>query len=185
MGISIGSASFNVSTLSNGAANRNYPAASTRVSSGEAARLNQEANSQPVQVGFGENTLSTSGAALQAIDSNFEVAQEIVPTVQELRERSRVVQSELRQEAVRPRPVERPEELRRRESVRPEADPAVQNFVQDTGGVENIAPAAAPEAPVGNAPSESATPTVATQRSDVATPGTTVPPAANRIDFFA
>ncbi len=38
------------------------------------------------QAGFGENTLSPGGAALQALDANLREARRVVPTVEELRE---------------------------------------------------------------------------------------------------
>lgn len=174
MGLSIGSASIAVSSLSSASASRVNRQAAPAVSVEEDVRLVQEPETPPIRAGFGENTLSPQGAALAALDSNLEAAEDIVPTVEELRERSRVIQAERVTEGPIRRPAERSDELRRVESVRPEPDAAVQNFVQDTRAVENERPSAESER----------TPNVAAT-SDVRTPGTTPPAAAGPINFFA
>ncbi len=145
MGLSIGPASSALAPLNASGINRPPRSDAPRASEGDEARLVQESEAPPVQVGFGENSLSPSGAALETLDSNLAVARELVPTVAELRERARVVQAERRAAAPTPRPVERPEGLRRRESVRPEPDAAVQNFVDDAGTTER--PVETQEAP--------------------------------------
>lgn len=81
-----------------------------------------------VEAGFGENTLSPSGAALKALDSNLKAAAQLVPTVEELRERARAAQAQREDAAAREA---QPVEFRRREAVLPEASPAVRNFFQD------------------------------------------------------
>jgi len=46
------------------------------------------------QAGFGDNTLSPGGAALQALDVNLRKARQVVPTVEELREEFQARQAE-------------------------------------------------------------------------------------------
>ncbi len=136
MGLSIGSASIAISSVNTTAVNRPNRSEAPRASEGVSADPNSPPERPPVRVGFGENTLSPLGAALETLDTNLEVAEELVPTVQELRERSQVTQAQLREDNPAFRPADNTTELRRRESVRPEPDPAVQNFVQDVAAVE-------------------------------------------------
>ena len=149
MGLPIGQASIAVSTAANTVANRTTRPDVQPAAPAEEARLVQrEESSAPPAAGFGENTLSPLSAALETLDTNLEVAQEVVPTVEELRARARVAQAERQAQTAEPRPLERPDELRRRESVRPEPDPAVQNFVAErepTTPNTRLAPPAAPE----------------------------------------
>src|SRR5690606_21282546 len=85
-----------------------------------------------ISAGFGKNTLSPSGAALKTLDSNLEAAQELVPTVQELRDRARAAQTERAVELEARAEAARATDLRRRESVRPEPNPAARFFVQES-----------------------------------------------------
>lgn len=148
MGLSIGRASIAISTASTAGVNRpQRPEVTPNARVEEQPIVERTERARP-RVGFGENTLSPLSAALETIDSNLEAVADVVPTVEELRERARVVQSEQRAEALENRPVERPEELRRRETVRPESDPAVQNFVAEreaTPPDTRLAPAEAPD----------------------------------------
>lgn len=52
-------------------------------------RAEAESPREPTRVGFGENTLSPSGAALRTISSNLEAARRIVPSVEELQQAAR------------------------------------------------------------------------------------------------
>ena len=83
--------------------------------------------SPEIRAGFGEGTLSPSGAALKTLDVNLRNAEQLVPTVEELRERARIAQVRREEAAVDSAPVE----FRQPERVRPEASPAVRNFVQE------------------------------------------------------
>ena len=96
----------------------------------DAAQLGRQEEDVEIRVGFGENTLSPSGAALRTLEGNLEAALQLVPTVQELRERARVNQA-VRTEAIEAR-TERSSEVRRLETVRPEPSAAVRNFLQDS-----------------------------------------------------
>ena len=91
-----------------------------------------------IRAGFGENTLSPSGAALKTIEANLKAARQLVPTVEELRERARAAQAR-REEATAATDTP-PVEFRQRELVRPESNPAARNFLQ-----EEDRPAGAPE----------------------------------------
>ena len=98
---------------------------------------------QPVQAGFGDNTFSPQGAALATLDSNLAISRSLVPTVEELRERARVVQSERLEETPTRRLVDGSNDLRQRESVRPDPSPDVQNFVDQSAPRADVE--AAPE----------------------------------------
>ncbi len=98
-----------------------------------------------IRAGFGENTLSPSAAALETLDSNLEAAERIVPTVQELRERSRVTQA-ARPDTIESRATAPAPDVRRLETVRPEPSAAVRNFVEDTNPVQVRPPAETPPA---------------------------------------
>lgn len=172
MGLSIGSASIAVSSVNATAVNRPNRSEASRVSEAPQTEQNPAPERNPVRAGFGENTLSPLGAALETLDTNLEVAEEIVPTVQELREQSRVNQAQLREDNPTFRSGENTGELRRRESVRPEPDPAVQNFVQDVGAVEERStPEAVGLSTAANAPE--------TPQFEIASSTST------RVDFFA
>lgn len=122
-----------------------------------------------IRAGFGENTLSPSGAALTTVNSNLEAAERLIPTVEELRERARVNRAERAEAAAASRETGRTEDLRRRELVRPAPDPAVRNFAPEPRPVSapeaverptfNPASPAAPgglESSVANAPTDPA-----------------------------
>lgn len=108
----------------------------------EAGQLVRGPEEPEIRAGFGENTLSPPGAALETLDTNLEVAGQLVPTVEELRARARVNQAE-RADALAARAgQERPEEVRQRETLRPEPNPAARNFLIAT---EELAVAEPPE----------------------------------------
>jgi len=180
MGTPIGSASVALSSLNAAGASRINRQAAPRVPEEEVANAVRRDQAPPVRVGFGENTLSPQGAALRTLDSNLEAAEAIVATVGELRERARVVQAEQAAEAPGPRPPERPEEARRLETLRPEADPAVRNFLPESPAAVSVTPPAAPAPPAadGAAPVRPAE-TAPAPNSSV--PGNNV----NRIDILA
>jgi hypothetical protein len=188
MGLSIGSASIAASAAGASGINRSSRLGAPRPS-GEEANLVPQAEAPPVQAGFGENTLSPSSAALQTLDQNLAVAEELVPTMEELRERAVVLQAERIAAAPASRPPEQQAELRRRESVRPEPDPAVQNFVRDSGSVEEPVagePAAAPQELVTPADSESPTPGPSESPVEFTTPtAPSAPAVSSGIDFLA
>ena len=69
---------------------------------------------------------------METLDSNLAISRDLVPTVEELRERARVVQAERLAETPTRRLVEGANELRQRESVRPEPSAEVQNFVDQS-----------------------------------------------------
>lgn len=156
MGINIGSTSRAIVSLaSTGAARLNRAVASTPPTE-KPGQLVKREEAPEIRAGFGENTLSVSGAALKTIDSNLKAAKQLVPTSEELRERARVAQAR-REEAIASAvaPTLAPEatandttpvELPRRELVRPEANPAVRNFVQDEAGPSESTEAQGPAA---------------------------------------
>jgi len=126
-----------------------------------------------ITAGFGENTLSPSAAALETLDSNLEVAQRIVPTVQELRERARVSQA-ARPDTIEARVAAPAQDVRRLETVRPEPSPAVRNFVSNPEPVAGRPPVETP--PVEDTANESVPP----QTFDSDTPPE---PAPGRFDI--
>lgn len=131
-------------------------------------RLIEEPEAPPVRVGFGENTLSPSGAALRALDRNLEAASELVPTVQELRERARLNQA-ARPDAIAPRADRPPDaEPRQPEFVRPEPNPSAREFVAGLGNDTPDRPndAAATPAPA-DAPDLETPPAPQTRRLDL------------------
>lgn len=160
MGINIGSTSRAIVSLaSTGAARLNRAVASTPPTE-KPGQLVKREEAPEIRAGFGENTLSVSGAALKTIDSNLKAAKQLVPTSEELRERARVAQAR-REEAIAsavaptlaPAPAPEatannttPVELPQRELVRPEANPAVRNFVQDEAGPSESTEAQGPAA---------------------------------------
>jgi hypothetical protein len=91
-------------------------------------QLVREKEVPAIRAGFGEGTLSPSGAALKTLDANLRAAKQLVPTVDELRDRARIAQAR-REDAVAVRELE-PVEFRQPERVRPEASPAVRNFFE-------------------------------------------------------
>ena len=130
MGLNIGAAARAVSALPPTGLNRPDRAAVPR--DPEADRrgdLVQRPEEPEIRAGFGENTLSPNGAALETLDSNLEVAGRLVPTVEELRQRAQVNQAQ-RADAVETRTARTPD-VRRRETVRPEPNPAVRNFATE------------------------------------------------------
>lgn len=137
----------------------------------EAGRLVRPPEDPPVRAGFGENTLSPSSAALEALDTNLEVAGDLVPTVQELRERARVNQA-ARPGAIESGAARNQGDVRRLESVRPEPNVNARNFIADRALEPVSAPAASEVA-------EEAGET-GTDQDD-----TTRPPAPARLDVFA
>lgn len=173
MGLSIGQASIAISTASTASANRPQRPEVTPNARVEERPIVERTDRPRPQVGFGENTLSPLSAALETIDSNLEAVEDVVPTVEELRERARVAQAEQRAELLEDRPVERPEELRRRETVRPESDPAVRNFITEPEATRPDTRLAAPEQP-GQLPDLSLVEEVRP-----------APEPNSRIDFFA
>lgn len=61
----------------------------------EPARLGSRAAPEPqIQAGFGKDTLSPSGAALETLDANLERARTLVPSLQELTEEFRARRAE-------------------------------------------------------------------------------------------
>lgn len=149
MGISIGSAVRAVAaTLPVGPVRSQRSPASTVPDSTQDARLVREPEAPPITAGFGENSLSPSGAALRTLDRNLKAARRLVPTVEQLRDQARFNQAQRadaiesgaeRDPAVEVRTEREParearsEELRQRELVRPEPNSAARNFVSDTG----------------------------------------------------
>lgn len=82
----------------------------------------------PLRVGFGENTLSSFGAALRTLNGTLERAQDIVPTVEELREALRQRQAEQaarREDRANGREAAPEPKV---ELVRPDPSPQVRNF---------------------------------------------------------
>lgn len=139
-----------------------------------APRLIEEPEAPPVRVGFGENTLSPSGAALRTLDRNLEAASELVPTVQELRERARFNQA-ARPDAIESRTTPpRETEPRQPESVRPEPNPAAREFVAGLGND-------APDRPNDAAATPGSTPAPTEAPAPEAPPG----PQTRRLDLQA
>lgn len=59
---------------------------------------------EPPRVGFGEGTVSVPGSAVRAIDRNFASARQVVPSLEETRERLRTRLDEQRELLTRPAP---------------------------------------------------------------------------------
>ena len=147
MGLDIGAAVRAVSAYP--PASRPERASASRESRpGDRVELARRPEEPEIRAGFGENTLSPSGAALETLDSNLEAAARLVPTVQELRERARVTQAQ-RGEALEARS-NQVQEFRRLETLRPAPNSAARNFVADAGLAPepaSTAPAVAPTLP--------------------------------------
>lgn len=127
MGVNIGAASRAISSLAPAGFIRPERAAVTTPEGEQPGQLIRREKPPEIRVGFGENTLSPSGAALRTLDRNLEAAGQLVPSVEELRARAREAQA-LREAA---QETAEPVEFRQPERVRPEPSPAARNFVQD------------------------------------------------------
>lgn len=97
----------------------------------EPGRVLPREEAPELRAGFGENTLSLPGAALRTLDASRENSRELVETLRELRERARAIEADRPGASERAAEDERTGELRQRESVRPDPDPAVRNFVAE------------------------------------------------------
>jgi hypothetical protein len=108
-----------------------------------------------------ERVLSVAGAALRTLDTNFEAARTIVPSLGELRENSRVeraVEAQQRAEDAVATEEATPEAevpAGRIESVRPEASPQVRNFAVDDSVTAAVSLTDRPEGAAGPAPQAS------------------------------
>jgi len=121
------------------------------------ARENRRRENQgdTLSAGFGENTVSVPGAAIQTVGRNLERAREAVPTVEELQDQLRERQQELRNSQRQNIGGENGEsgvanaaETEEATPVRfrPEASPQVRGFQQE----ETTSPAAQQAASTGN-----------------------------------
>lgn len=61
---------------------------------GQAPDMVRGAPAEPPSAGFGENTLSTNGAALETIGRNFRAVRDVVPTIEQRLEETRDRQAE-------------------------------------------------------------------------------------------
>jgi hypothetical protein len=155
MGTSIGSTSRAIAALPPARDFRAVRGVASNQSAEKPGQLVREKEAPEIRAGFGEGTLSPSGAALKTLDANLRNAEQLVPTVEELRERARIAQAR-REEAAAASDAP-PVEFRQPERVRPEASFAVRNFVQDdaklvgapktTARATEVAQSAPPEAP--------------------------------------
>ncbi len=151
MAVNIGATSQASFSLASVGASRSVRGVASNQSAEKPGQLVREKEVPAVRAGFGEGTLSPSGAALKTLDANLRAAEQLVPTVEELRERARVAQAR-REEAVAARNAD-PVEFRQPERVRPEANTAVRNFFQkDTPPAERPKEDAAPVEPSETAP---------------------------------
>jgi len=141
MGLDIGAAVRAVSAYPPASRPERSPA-SRENRPGDRVELTPRPEEPEIRAGFGENTLSPSGAALKTLDSNLEAAARLVPTVQELRDRARVTQAQ-RGEAIQAR-ANQTQEFRRLESLRPAPNAAARNFVTEPEPATPTAPAVAP-----------------------------------------
>jgi len=100
------------------------------VASSKSSGLLGEPKRQPFEVGFGGNTLSAQGAALQTVSRNLESARSLVPTVEELRAAAQQRRAEERAAARRDSQAPSPAVgfPRQSESVLPKAQPQVKNL---------------------------------------------------------
>jgi hypothetical protein len=132
MGLDIGSSVRAIASVVPASFSRPDRSAVSRDSrSEEAGQLVRRPEAPPIRAGFGENTLSPSGAALKTLDSNLEAALQLVPTVEELRERARVNQASRADAVDATSERERTGELRRLETLRPEPNASARNFVTE------------------------------------------------------
>lgn len=113
------------------------------------ARQKREEN--PVRAGFGKDTLSSVGAAAQAVSSNLESARQITPSVEELRQEAEAaaeVQRRITEQQESPRPASNtpaePSALEKSVSARPKAEPLARFFSpSDTNDAPEAVPAVA------------------------------------------
>lgn len=129
MGTSIGSTSRAIAALPPARDLRSVRGVASNQSAEKPGQLVRDRETPEIRAGFGEGTLSPSGAALKTLDANLRAAEQLVPTVEELRERARIAQAR-REEAAAANDAP-PVEFRQPERVRPEASPDVRNFVQE------------------------------------------------------
>lgn len=160
MAINIGATSQATLSLASAGASRSVRGVASNQTAEKPGQLVREKEAPAIRAGFGEGTLSPSGAALKTLDANLRAAKQLVPTVDELRDRARIAQAR-REDAVAAREAE-PVELRQPERVRPEASSAVRNFFQDDTSpverpeaesaepVESVSPVADPFAAPGS-----------------------------------
>jgi hypothetical protein len=129
MGTSIGSTSRAIAALPPARDLRSVRGVTSNQSAEKPGQLVREKEIPEIRAGFGEGTLSPSGAALKTLDANLRAAEQLVPTVEELRERARIAQA--RRDEAAAAGDSNPVEFRQPERVRPEANPAVRNFVRE------------------------------------------------------
>jgi len=129
MGTSIGSTSRTIAALPPARDLRSVRGVASNQSADKPGQLVREKEAPEIRAGFGEGTLSPSGAALKTLDANLRAAEQLVPTVEELRERARIAQA--RREETAAANEAAPVEFRQPERVRPEASFAVRNFVRE------------------------------------------------------
>lgn len=127
MGVNIGAASRAITALAPAALSRPERSPVTTPDGEQPGQLIRREKPPEIRVGFGENTLSPSGAALRTLDTNLEAAGQLVPSVEELRARAREAQA-LREAA---QETAEPVEFRQPERVRPQPGPEVRNFPRD------------------------------------------------------
>ena len=128
MALNIGATSQATLSLASTGASRSVRGVASNQTAEKPGQLVRDKEAPDVRAGFGEGTLSPSGAALKTLNANLRAAEQLVPTVEELRERARVAQAR-REDAAAAREAE-PVEFRQPERVRPEASPAVRNFFE-------------------------------------------------------
>ncbi len=128
MAINIGATSQATLSLASVGASRSVRGVASNQTDEKPGQLVRKKEAPEIRAGFGEGTLSPSGAALKIVDANLRAAEQLVPTVEELRERARVAQARRDEAAAREA---EPVEFRQPERVRPEASAAVRNFFQD------------------------------------------------------
>ena len=161
MALNIGATSQATLSLASAGASRSVRGVASNQTAEKPGQLVRDKEAPDVRAGFGEGTLSPSGAALKTLNANLRAAEQLVPTVEELRERARVALA--RREEAAAREAE-PVEFRQPERVRPEASPAVRNFFE-----RETPPAERPEEDAATAEVSSA---AATSIDTPAAPGT-------------
>lgn len=115
--------------VGSGPAGRGFEAAAV-------GRSRADADQAEIRAGFGENTLSPSGAALRTISRNLEAARRLVPSVEELQQAARQRAAEqadtferAAQRGEEDRPgIGEPQPPREEVSFRPEPAPQARNF---------------------------------------------------------
>lgn len=168
-------------------------------SSAQDRMLRTEANRvDRLEVGFGNNSVNTTSAALQAIDINFELSRRVVPSPEELREASleRRAEQQANEEALReqtaaivgltntdqPTPRSNSTPVSPPEAFRPVPAPAVNNY-NNSAAIMN-----SPTTEITTPAPEPATPNTINQPDDMAgTPASqtasTLP--GNRLNLLA